>query len=62
MSAEPIDPGLISDDADAEDRRRLERTWKYASGLWGWLAEVDHTRIGVRYVVTALIFFALGGI
>ena len=65
MSAEPIDAGLVADDADAadaEDRRLLERTWKYASGLWGWLAEVDHTRIGVRYIVTALIFFALGGI
>jgi cytochrome c oxidase subunit I+III len=65
MSAEPIDAGLVADpadSADAEDRHRLERTWKYASGLWGWLAEVDHTRIGVRYIVTALIFFALGGI
>ncbi len=62
MSAEPIDAGLVADDADAEDCRLLERTWKYASGLWGWIAEVDHTRIGVRYIVTALIFFALGGI
>ncbi len=62
MSAEPIDAGLVARDADAEDRRVLERTWRYASGLWGWLAEVDHTRIGVRYIVTALIFFALGGI
>ncbi|HEY2289579.1 MAG TPA: cytochrome c oxidase subunit I [Thermoanaerobaculia bacterium] len=65
MSAEPIDRGLVADpadSADAEDRRLLERTWKYASGLWGWLAEVDHTKIGVRYIVTALIFFALGGI
>jgi cytochrome c oxidase subunit I+III len=62
MSAEPIDAGLVADDADAEDRRLLERTWKYASGLWGWIAEVDHKRIGLRYIVTALIFFAFGGI
>jgi cytochrome c oxidase subunit I+III len=48
--------------ASAEDRRLLERTWEYASGLWGWLAEVDHTRIGVRYIVTALVFFLVGGI
>jgi cytochrome c oxidase subunit 1 len=63
MSAEPIDVGPeIETDSDAEDRRRLERTWKYGEGLWGWLCEVDHTRIGKRYIVTALIFFALGGI
>src|SRR3954451_1350018 len=66
MSAEPIEPGLLEDEtakaADADDRRLLERTWKYASGLRGWLAEVDHQKLGVRYIVTALVFFALGGI
>jgi cytochrome c oxidase subunit I+III len=65
MSAEPIETGRVGEDAnsaDLEDRRRLEGTWKYASGLWGWLTEVSHTRIGKRYVVTALVFFALGGI
>ncbi|MFL6202480.1 MAG: cbb3-type cytochrome c oxidase subunit I, partial [Thermoanaerobaculia bacterium] len=61
MSAEPIEAGRVGEDADLEDRRRLEDTWKYASGLWGWLTEVSHTRIGKRYVVTALVFFALGG-
>jgi cytochrome c oxidase subunit I+III len=61
VSAEPIDEEAVADAAAAEDRRLLERTWKYASGLRGWLAEVDHTKIGVRYIVTALIFFALGG-
>ncbi|HEV7509168.1 MAG TPA: cytochrome c oxidase subunit I [Thermoanaerobaculia bacterium] len=68
MNAEPIDRELVPDEeavadaAAAEDRRLLERTWKYASGLRGWFAEVDHSKIGVRYIVTALIFFALGGI
>jgi cytochrome c oxidase subunit I len=68
MSAEPLDRELtpdeeaVADAAAAEDRRLLERTWKYASGLRGWLAEVDHTKIGVRYIVTALIFFAFGGL
>jgi cytochrome c oxidase subunit I+III len=64
MSAEPTDAGLVADQIadEAADRRRLERTWKYAAGLWGWLAEVDHTRLGVRYIVTALAFFLVGGI
>src|SRR4029078_5728685 len=30
-------------------------------GFIGWLATVDHKEIGRRYIVTALIFLALGG-
>jgi cytochrome c oxidase subunit I len=59
MSAEPI--GHPEDEA-AEDRRRLEEAWKSHSGLLGWISEVSHTRIGKRYIVTAFVFFALGGI
>jgi cytochrome c oxidase subunit I+III len=62
MTAEPLDPGAMTEDLDDLERSQLERTWEYASGLWGWVAEVDHQRIGVRYIVTALVFFALGGI
>jgi cytochrome c oxidase subunit 1 len=40
---------------------RLERTWKRPRGILGWLATVDHKEIGRRYIVTALIFLALGG-
>jgi cytochrome c oxidase subunit 1 len=40
---------------------RLERTWRRPPGLLGWLATVDHKEIGRRYIVTALIFLALGG-
>jgi cytochrome c oxidase subunit I+III len=66
MSAEPIiERGGIGEDADlaAERRHRaeMEETWKYGRGLWGFLTEVSHTKIGVRYIVTALVFFALGG-
>ena len=28
----------------------------------GWLTTTDHKRIGVLYTVTALVFFAFGGI
>jgi cytochrome c oxidase subunit 1 len=31
------------------------------SGLIGWITTVDHKRIGILYVVTALGFFAVGG-
>jgi cytochrome c oxidase subunit I+III len=30
-------------------------------GLFSWIATVDHKRIGIMYLVTALFFFAFGG-
>src|SRR3954463_16117545 len=41
---------------------RLERTWDRPPGFIGWLPPVDHKEIGRRYIVTALIFLALGGV
>jgi cytochrome c oxidase subunit 1 len=41
---------------------RLDRTWRRPPGILGWLATVDHKEIGRRYIVTALIFLALGGV
>jgi cytochrome c oxidase subunit 1/cytochrome c oxidase subunit I+III len=41
---------------------RLERLWETEHSLWGAFATLDHKRIGLRYLVTALIFLALGGI
>jgi cytochrome c oxidase subunit 1 len=40
----------------------LGQTWKTPAGFWGALATVDHKIIGRRYIVTAFIFLALGGI
>jgi cytochrome c oxidase subunit 1 len=48
------------------DRPALEaalgETWKTPAGFWGALATVDHKIIGRRYIVTAFIFLALGGV
>src|SRR4051794_36414325 len=41
---------------------RLERTWTRPPGFLGWLATVDHKEIGRRYIVTALVFLAMGGV
>ena len=46
----------------AELQTRLDRTWRRQPGFIGWLATVDHKEIGRRYIVTALIFLALGGV
>ncbi|HET7280976.1 MAG TPA: cytochrome c oxidase subunit I [Sphingomicrobium sp.] len=44
-----------------ELRARLDRAWRRPPGIIGWLATVDHKEIGRRYIVTALVFLALGG-
>ena len=31
------------------------------SGLWSWLTTLDHKRIGIMYMISVMIFFALGG-
>ncbi len=41
---------------------RLAATWSTPRGLWGALSTVDHKIIGRRYIVTAFVFLALGGI
>ncbi len=48
--------------ADARAHRELEQTWASSPGLWGWLVTTDHKSIGKRYIITAFIFFLLGGI
>jgi cytochrome c oxidase subunit I+III len=40
----------------------LRRSWYVPKGVVGWLCNVNHAEIGKRYIVTALIFFALGGV
>jgi cytochrome c oxidase subunit 1 len=42
--------------------QQLEQTWADAPGLKGWLSTVDHKRIGLRFIVTTLTFFALAGL
>ncbi len=46
------------DDFDAE----LRTTWTPARGFPGVLAEVNNQILGVRFMVTAFVFFLLGGV
>jgi cytochrome c oxidase subunit I+III len=55
-------PAVLDDEGDGETGRRLERTWRTEPGLIGWLSSVSHTDIGKRYIFTAFVFFALGGL
>ncbi|MDP3062896.1 MAG: cytochrome c oxidase subunit I, partial [Chloroflexota bacterium] len=40
----------------------IRRPTGYVPGVWGWITTVDHKRIGVLYLVTALVFFVMGGV
>jgi cytochrome c oxidase subunit I+III len=42
--------------------KTLAATWAPGTGLWSWLREVHHTAIGKRFVVTAFLFFMIGGV
>jgi cytochrome c oxidase subunit I+III len=57
---------VIVRDDDVPDEvaldRALGKTWASSPGLWGMLTTVDHKVIARRYIVTAFIFLALGGI
>ncbi len=45
-----------------EHEARLRELWETEPGLKGFLGTVDHKQIGIRYIVTAFVFLALGGL
>jgi len=51
----------IGDDTDVL-RARLHAIWETEPGIRGWFGTVDHKEIGIRYIITAFIVLALGGI
>lgn len=52
----------VTGTASPDFRERLAKIWETRPGLLGWISSVDHKEIGIRYIVTAFIFLALGGI
>jgi cytochrome c oxidase subunit 1/cytochrome c oxidase subunit I+III len=42
--------------------QRLTALWETPHTAWGWLATVDHKKIGIRYIVTAFVFLVIGGV
>ncbi len=41
---------------------RLSETWRSPPGFIGWFTHVNQRQIGLRFIVTSLIFFLLAGI
>jgi cytochrome c oxidase subunit I len=58
----PPSPTMIGGDALPAEHHALTRTWSRKSGVYGWLTATDHKEIGLRFIVTAFIFFLLGGL
>jgi cytochrome c oxidase subunit 1 len=44
-----------------EQRRRMFNRPTAKTGWWSWVTSVDHKRIGLMYIATALAFFLIGG-
>jgi cytochrome c oxidase subunit I+III len=42
--------------------RALDAVWKDEPGVLSWFRSVDHKSIGKRYIITAFVFFLLGGL
>ncbi len=63
MSSLDLAPGTLDTALDpvAVDRQ-LARVWRTKRGIWAALTTVDHKIIGRRYIITAFVFLALGGI
>jgi cytochrome c oxidase subunit 1 len=62
MATEVTFPRDETTRAEAATHEWLSRTWATPQGLIGWLSEVDHKIVGRRSLITAVAFFALGGL
>lgn len=55
-------PANVKAGYDSPVAAELQRLWKTRPGLLGWLSTVDHKEIGIRYIVTAMLFLVAGGL
>jgi cytochrome c oxidase subunit I+III len=64
VTPEPNDdrPKFLTLAYEDEIRAKLTSSWKENSGLWGWLTSTNHKSIAKRYIITAFVFFILGGL
>ena len=62
MTATQTEPMTLPPAVDDRDRERLQLTWEPERGFRAWVKSVNHKSIGTRYIVTALVFFLLGGL
>src|SRR3954452_20877028 len=56
----PIDADVQLRESDA--RLLLTNAWGRSPGFYGWLITSNHKDIGLRFIITALVFFSLAGV
>jgi cytochrome c oxidase subunit I+III len=61
MSANPLEV-ILDGGRDARAIEALERTWANNPGIINRLSCNDHKVIGIRFIVTAFVFFVLAGL
>jgi len=61
MSANPLEV-ILDGGRDARAMEALERTWANNAGIINRLSCNDHKVIGIRFIVTAFVFFVLAGL
>src|SRR4029079_18203230 len=55
-------PALLAPPPYEPEHVALERAWGRKPGILGWIVCTDHKAIGLRFITTAFVFFALGGL
>ena len=63
MTSLDLAPGTLDTQLEgAAVERQLEKVWRTKRGFWAAFTTVDHKIIGRRYIITAFVFLALGGV
>jgi len=57
-----LDMRSAEDGEPSPEFETLEKTWLSPPGFPGWFTHVNHTSIGLRYIVTSFVFFLLAGL
>src|SRR5512142_248650 len=56
------EPQMTALNDTSERLATIERSWRRRPGFLGWLSEDTHKSIGMRFILTSLVFFALAGL
>ncbi|HYJ31685.1 MAG TPA: cytochrome c oxidase subunit I [Candidatus Binatia bacterium] len=62
MSADQRPPAHRDRAREVAEVAALEHTWDRPRGFWGWMISTDHKEIGLRFIGTSFVFFALSGL
>ncbi len=62
MAEATADLRAPSPGADQPYLPKIERTWTGPPGFFGWFTRVNHKNMGLRFMVTSMVFFVLSGV